>query len=146
MTWILEYVDFKGSDVRLKNGTVLDGPRQAVPYPAFIWDWKCVQSYSWAQSQHINVLELLVFLNYVKLHVLNPSHHSARFLHVLDRRVCSCVRSKGRSSSCILNRIRRRIVALLFASDLYVLPLWTISVWNFSDHGSRAIPCPSCDQ
>ena len=139
MNWILEYVDFKGSDVRLKDGAVLEGSRQAIPYPAFVWDWKCVQSYSWAQTQHINVLELLAFLNYLKLHVLKPSHHSVRFLHVFDSRVCSCVLSKGRSSSCMLNRILRRITALLFASDLYVLPLWTISRWNFSDSGSRAV-------
>ena len=142
MTWILEYVDFKGSEVMLKTGAILDGPRQAVPYPAFVWDWKCIQSYTWAQTQHINVLELLAFFNYVKLHVLSSSHHSARFLHVFDSRVCSCVLSKGRYSSCMLNRILRRITALLLAADLYVLPLWTISGWNFSDSGSRAVKRP----
>ena len=139
MLWILEFVDFRGSEVRLNDGTIIDGSRQAVPYPAFVWDWRCVQSYSWAQSQHINVLELVAFFNYLKLHVLCPSHHSARFLHVFDSRVCSCVMSKGRSSSAMLNRTLRRIAALLFASDLYVLPLWTISKWIFSDSGSRAV-------
>ena len=142
LSWILQFVDFKGSEVRLKTGTIIEGSRQAVPYPAFIWDWKSVQSYSWVQPQHINVLELLAFLNYLKSISKDPSRHSVRFLHVFDSRVCSCILAKGRSSSCMLNRILRRIAAVSFAADLYVLPLWTISRWNFSDSGSRAVLRP----
>ena len=63
-SWILQFVDFKGSGARLKTGTVIEGSRQAVPYLAFVWDWKSAQSYSWVQPQHINVLGLLAFLNY----------------------------------------------------------------------------------
>ena len=36
MQWILELVDFKGSEVRLKDATIVDGSLQAVPYPAFV--------------------------------------------------------------------------------------------------------------
>ena len=142
LLWILEFVDFKGSEVRIREGTIVDGSTQAVPYPASVWDWQTTQSYSWALPQHINVLELLAFLNYLKAYVLNRSLHGMKFLHVFDSRVCSCVISKGRSSSRMLNRILRRIAALSLASDVYPLPLWTISAWNFADHGSRAVTRP----
>ena len=62
-----------------------------------------------------------------------------RLFHVVDSMVTSSVLAKGRSSSRVLNRILRRICALVLAADLYVLPLWTISGWNFSDSGSRYI-------
>jgi hypothetical protein len=134
---LLSIVDFRGSDVRLDTGVVLEGSRQPTPYPAMCWDWTVVQSYAWQQHQHINVLELLAFFNYIRSMAGFSSSHSQRFLHVLDSRVCSCVLSKGRSSSKLLNRLLRRILGVSLAADLYVLPLWTVSAWNFSDAGSR---------
>jgi hypothetical protein len=135
---LLSAVDFRGSDVRLESGTILEGARQPVPYPAIGWDWKCIQSYPWQQSQHINVLELVAFFNFLKRLSRDPAEQSQRFFHVLDSRVSSCVLAKGRSSSKLLNRCLRRVAGFLLASDLYVLPLWTISSWNFSDAGSRS--------
>jgi hypothetical protein len=61
---LLNKADFRGSDVRLLSQTLVDGSRQQIPYPAPIWDWKCVQSYQWQESQHINVLELTAFFIY----------------------------------------------------------------------------------
>ena len=43
----------------------------------------------------------------------------------------------GAVSSKRLNRVARRIAAMALALDNYPLVLWTISKWNFSDHGSR---------
>ncbi len=134
---LLDLVDFRGSDVRLDTGAVLEGSRQPIPYPAICWDWSVVQAYSWKQSQHINVLELLAFYNYFKSLASFSPLHGHRLLHVLDSRVCSCVLSKGRSSSKLLNRVLRRILGVSVAADLYTLPLWTISAWNFADAGSR---------
>ena len=74
--------------------------------------------------------------------MLNEDNHSCRILHVLDSRVVSCVLAKGRSSSCKLNRVLRRVSALMLASDVYVFPLWTVSGWNFADFGTRAL-CPA---
>ena len=135
---LLDLVDFRGSDFRLDSGSVLEGARQCVPYPAFCWAFKCVQSYSWKQSQHINVLELLAFFNFLRK-IVAEGESSFRFLHVLDSRVAACVIAKGRSSSKILNRLLRRISSLSLAADSYTLPLWTISSWNFSDAGSRFV-------
>ena len=139
MKELVNLVDFRGSDGRLLDGSVCEGSRQTVPYPAVVWDWKCVQSYAWATDQHINVLELVAFLNYYKCMSAFKYNHNLRFFQVLDSRVVSCVVSKGRSSSKVLNMILRRLAALLISIDAYALPLWTISAWNFADAGSRVL-------
>lgn len=113
-------MDSRGSDVRLSSGAILDGVRQLAPYLAFAWDWTLVQSYSWVTPQHINVFELLAFFNCLRFFVARPNGRSCRFSHVLDSRVSSCVLAKGRSSSRILNRTLRRIVALTLGADLGV--------------------------
>ena len=70
------FLDLRGSDVRLDSGSILEGARQAIPYPAFAWQWRCVQSYAWSQSQHINVLELLEFKLFKALHLSRRSCRS----------------------------------------------------------------------
>ena len=141
---ILQFCDFRGSEVSLRDETVNEGSRQIIPYPAIVWEWKSVQSYEWRQTHHINVLELIAFFNYLRSWVSKPEHHGCRLLHVVDSRIVSCVLAKGRSSSCKLNRVLRRVGALMLASDIYVFPLWTVSRWNFADSGSRAL-CPVGD-
>ena len=132
-------IDLRGSDVRLDTGSFLTVGRQSMPYPAFAWDWTVTQSYTWASHQHINVLELVAFFNYLRAFTLRKWNQSVRFVHVLDSMVCSAVLAKGRSSSSsrVLNRSLRRIAALLIAADASVIPVWTISGWIFSDAGSR---------
>jgi len=139
---ILKSCDFRGSEVSLRDGTVIEGTRQVIPYPAMVWEWHSVQAYAWREPQHINVLELAAFFNYLRACVRKPENHCSRILHVLDSRVASCVIAKGRSSSCRLNRVLRRVSALLLASDVYVFPLWTVSGWNFADFGTRAVGPP----
>ena len=136
---VLQFCDFRGSEVSLREGTVNDGQRQTIPYPATAWDWKCIQSYPWKSSQHINVLELVAFFYFLSACSVKADLHGYRFLHIVDSRVVSCVLAKGRSSSTKLNRILRRVASLLLAADLYALPMWTISGWNFADFGSRAV-------
>ena len=139
---VLQFCDFRGSEVSIRDGTVSEGNRQVIPYPAMVWAWKASQSYAWQQPNHINVLELIAFFNYIRACVRKPENHSSRILHVLDSRVASCVIAKGRSSSNKLNRILRRVSALMLASDVYVFPLWTVSGWNFADAGTRALRPP----
>lgn len=132
-------VDLRGSDVRLDTGAVLMAARQSMPYPAFAWDWTPVQSYSWAVPQHINVLELVAFFNYLRGVICRNDFKGVRFFHVLDSMVASSVVGKGRSSSRLLNRTLRRTASLLLVGDLYPVALWTISGWNYSDSGSRYV-------
>ena len=140
---LLDIVDFRGSDVRLDSGTILEGLRQPIPYPAIAWGWQVRQSDPWRQTGHINVLELIAFFNYLRYVSAQTSGHHFRLLHVLDSRVCACVLAKGRSSSKLLNRTVRRILGTTLAADFYVLPLWAISAWNFADAGSRVYPGPA---
>ena len=102
-------------------------------------DWGPMQSYVWAAPQHINVLELIACLKYLRGVIQRYDFRSLRFIHVVDSMVTAAVLAKGRSSSKVLNRTLGRIAALQLAGDLYVVPVWTVSGWNFSDNGSRFI-------
>ena len=84
------------------TGELRDNTVQTIPYPVFAWQWRPRQSYSWHNSQHINMLEFLAFLNYIRNRTGKPGNHGIRFVHILDSRVVSCVLAKGRSSSFML--------------------------------------------
>lgn len=58
---VLQFCDFRGSEVSLRDGTVNEGHRQVIPYPAVVWAWRNVQAYAWQKPNHINVLVLVVF-------------------------------------------------------------------------------------
>ena len=137
---LVQFADANGSDIRMDTQVILEGSRQMAPYPAFVWEWRPCQSYAWEEVHHINLLEFMAFLNYFRSISNSTAAHSKRMVHVLDSRVCSCVLAKGRSSSKILNRSLRRFAALSLAMDTYVVPLWTISGWNYCDAGSRGFP------
>ena len=137
LTRLVQFADANGSDVRLDIQVILEGSRQMAPCPAFVWAWRPCQSYPWNHAQHINILEFIAFLNYFRSISTSMVAQSRRMVHVLDSRVCSCVLAKGRSSSKVLNRSLRRFAALALAMNVYVVPLWTISGWNFCDAGSR---------
>ena len=137
---LLRLADFRGSDARLLKEVLVDGSRQYIPYPASIWRWERVRSYPWGGKQHINVLELIVFMIYFRICCSSIQLHSKRAFHIFDSRVCSCAIAKGRSSSKVLNRPLLRYCVFSLAADTYVLPLWTIGSWNFCDAGSRIDP------
>ena len=137
LRWLLRRTDHRGSDVRLLSQTLVDGSRQEAPYPALAWNWETVAAYPWRQAQHINVLEFVAFLSFVRQRATSVDFHSKRFFHVFDSRVAAAVAAKGRSSSKVLNRPLRRYLAYALATDTYVLALWTISAWNFADAASR---------
>ena len=101
-----------------------------------------VQSYPWDVTNHINVLELSAVFNFLRYATRDLGWCQLRLFHIVDSRVVSCVLAKGRSSSKLLNRILRRICSILVATDLYILPLWTISQWNFGDLPSRVFDHP----
>ena len=88
-------------------------------------------------SHHINVLELTAFLNYMRSRAGSVDFHGKRIFNVSDSRVAACVVAKGRSSSKVLNRVCRRVMALSLATNTYVITLWTISKWQFSDAAGR---------
>ena len=60
-----------------------------------------------------------------------------RLLIVIDSQVLFYAIGKGRSPAKRINRLLRRLTALALMGDLYILPVWTLSAWNFADRPSR---------
>ena len=50
--WLLQFVDFEGSEVRVKDGAIYDGTLEATPYMACIWNWNCTKLYLESTSTH----------------------------------------------------------------------------------------------
>ena len=138
---LLRFVDLRGTDVHLCSGQLLGGSTQRQPYPAFGWDWRRYQAYPWRAPGHINVLELTAVYNYVVEFSKSLDSHDCRSFIVLDSRVAAAVLAKGRSSSRALLRILRRMLPFILASNVVLLPLWTLPCWNFADGASRQFEC-----
>ena len=51
---LIRLSDNRGSDVNVVTGELRDSSVQVIPYPAFVWQWRPKQSYSWHNAQHIN--------------------------------------------------------------------------------------------
>ena len=127
---LLRHVSTRGCDVKIW----LDPP---APYPAFVWLWRTLVAYRWGQPQHINLLEVSAFLVEIRRRARNSTALRGRFVNITDSQVAFHCLTKGRSSSSRLNRLIRRVAAVSFAADLTPFHIWTISKWNFADHGSR---------
>lgn len=89
-----------------------------------------------------------MFLSLLHVLIISEPLHVAgisplRMIHIVDSMVVAAVITKGRSSSKILIRTLRRMCAVVIVADLYILPLWTLSGWNFADTGSRMFRPPS---
>ena len=94
-------------------------------------------SYKFTHEQHINILEFVSFFNYLRS-LSNKRHlQHMKLFHVLDSAVVCGVIGKGRSPSRRLNRCCRRLLPLVLGMDWYLLTLWTISAWQYSDAASR---------
>eukprot|EP00959_Pyramimonas_sp_CCMP1952_P121607 2542751-Pyramimonas_sp.AAC.1 len=70
---LLRHADYRGSDVRLVSGQLVDGCRREFPCPAPAWRWETIMACPWRQQQHINVLEFIAFLVCFRRVVLDPT-------------------------------------------------------------------------
>ena len=137
LKWLLRKVSTRGCDIKLLTCKE-DGTESFMcPYPGFMWVWKTILSYKWKEEQHINVLEVSAFLVELRRRTRGPHSTGFRFINVTDSQVMFHVLTKGRSSSPRLNRLARRIAAVSLVGQVYAFHVWTISKWNFADHGSR---------
>lgn len=137
LRWLLRNICIRGTEVRFESAKEDGSGSLLVPYPAYRWQWKTKLSYPWQHTQHINVLEVSAFLVEFRRRVRDVSQLGARFFNVTDSQVTFFCLSKGRSSSVRLNRLLRRVNALILMSRAMPLHLWTISKWNFADAPSR---------
>ena len=114
----------------------MDTRRQICPYTAFVWNWACTAAYTWSVSGHNNELERVAAFNAVRSRSSTASFHRPMFCRVFGSHVVRCVTARGRSSSRQLNRIARRVAAVLLACDNDPVALWTMSTWNYAGGGS----------
>eukprot|EP00438_Fugacium_kawagutii_P019189 Skav219378 [mRNA] locus=scaffold76:715800:719114:- [translate_table: standard] len=108
-----------------------------VPYPAHRWHWKTILSFPWDRESHINELEMCAVLSATKHRCRASKKFHQRWFLIVDSMVTRGALAKGRSPSRRLNRLLRKQAALSLAQNSYLIPLWTISRWNFSDEASR---------
>ena len=135
LRFLLRNGHYRGTDIRLS--LVNQGQRELIPYPAYRWLWRDVLSFRWKQEAHINELEAQALVAHVKRLLREKENQGRRFLVVLDSQVLYYAVGKGRSPSRRLNRILKRLSALVLFGDVYVLPVWTLSAWNYADIPSR---------
>ena len=134
---LLRQVSTRGCDIKMMVTPESGEFTLMAPYPAFVWLWRTLVSYRWMNPQHINTLEVSAFLVEMRRRARDQTAVRSRFINITDSQVTFHCLTKGRSSSPRLNRIIRRISAVSFAADLTPFHVWTISKWNFADHGSR---------
>ena len=135
---LLARTNHTGSDVRIATGTILNPkahPRQSVE--ADWWEWLPSFKVRWKIKQHINVLELRSILLAMQYHINHLGAYNMRVFHVTDSYVCMSIISKGRSGSVQMNRVLKRLNALLLAHGMYVVLGHVESTMNPTDGASR---------
>ena len=128
---------FRGSDIRIGSGVICDPrvwPRRQVQ--AWRWKWKAVLSYPLHEA-HINGLELQAILAALKWRLGKRGHCHKRFVHLTDSFICLAIPVKVRTSSRVLQRVVRKIDALVLASSLVPAYGHTRSRYNPADAPSR---------
>lgn len=138
-------VSTRGGDILLNSSTeptqTFDRLRNSVP--PHLWRWKTVCGWSWkygqdeSTSEHINKLELRSLQTSIKWRVKKQHLKSKRFLHLVDSVVTLHVVNKGRSSAYRLQRIIKKVSALLLLSHTSCLLGYVESSINPADAPSR---------
>ena len=114
---MLRHVCLRGKDIKLLSQAETGSQSVMSPYPAYRWDWKARLAFCWKQSQHINVLEVTAFLVEFRRRTRDRKQLGTRFLNVTDSQLMFRCRTKGRSSSPRLNRLLRRVNALILMGE-----------------------------
>ena len=136
---LLRRTDHRGTDVRMDLGLPFCAkawPR--TPISSKKWRWKTVLGYPWGQrGRHINEYELQALLSLSKWHARSARNIGTRLGVLTDSQVAMSVAAKGRSSSATLNRVLRRLDALLLAAFLQPFYGYVTSADNPADVPSR---------
>lgn len=131
-------INHTGADVRVQTGQVM-GKRGCAhgSVRALWWQWKHLFAVQWADSAHINLLEMRMVLNSLLWKARDPQKLGKRWLHLEDSMVCLLILSKGRTSSRLLQPICNRIGALQLALSVTVAHGHVPSEENPTDEASR---------
>ena len=111
------------------------------------WRWVVKKAIKFKRSEHINCLEIRMFLYTLRWKLRRLRGQERRILHLMDSQVGLAVITKGRSSSKKINQILRRIGALGVAGDVYGLLGYVATDVNPADEPSRRFePCRRDDR
>eukprot|EP00438_Fugacium_kawagutii_P023224 Skav215518 [mRNA] locus=scaffold2213:5437:6738:- [translate_table: standard] len=123
--------EYRGSDVRLDVGTMYrpEAYPRATVRPGK-WEWRIAHSYPFQPGQHINVLELCAVNHTMEWRLRRSTFGDCRALRLCDSQVVLGVIVKGRSSARQLNRLLRRLAALLVAGGVSLVVAWIESHLN----------------
>ena len=128
---------FRGSDVRIGTGTMCD-PRVWPRKQVESWLWKCQVVLSCPlEGSHTNALEMQAILTALKWRLRKCSAIKTRFVHLTDGLVCMAILAKGRTRSRVIQRIVRRVNALILSGSLVAAYGHTRSRHNPADRPSR---------
>jgi len=133
---LLRAVDFRGAAVRLDGKEVLGRKPTCISFPTRDFEWHVKHSYPWKHAQHINVLETVAYFMFLRW-LTRKGIRFTKFIHIFDSIVALSALAKGRSSSCRLNGVLRRIGALQVFSQIFPLVVWTNSSDMPMDYASR---------
>jgi hypothetical protein len=135
---LVKRTDMRGTDVRVDSGCPYRfkaWPRMSVSPRS--WEWRDVRCFRFKRKQHINELEMLALLHYVRWRSRKVTQFGAKFVVLIDNLVTLSVAAKGRSSSKRLSRICSRLNAVCLASSIQLVLCYVRSADNPADKASR---------
>ena len=102
--------------------------------------WETVISCGfWFQEDRIVLLEAHAVLMALRWLAVNPENFGKRIIFLVDSMALLGALAKGRSSTRRLNRLCRRVAALLLATRIRPVWVWVESALNPADAPSRAV-------
>ena len=135
---LLRQTSYRGTERRAYASLTDEAEeRREMPYPAMKGRWKTIMAFPWKGQSHINELEVGAVNVAIKHRGRSIKNFHKRWFHIVDSMVTRGALAKGRSPSKRINRLLRKTAASLLCLNSYIIPIWTISRWNFSDKGSR---------
>ena len=101
--------------------------------------WATISSYAFTWEDRIEILEGWALLSGLKWVAADPRNHGQRISFLIDSMTLLGAVAKGRSSTRRLNRICKRVAAILLATGIRPVWVWVESEFNPADAPSRAV-------
>ena len=101
------------------------------------WLWQVKRAVKFKRREHINVLELKMYLYGMRWKSRRGCFHKRRSVYLIDNQVALAVAVKGRSSRFQLNAVLRRWCALQVATNTYPILGYVCIKDNPADAPSR---------
>ncbi len=135
----LQLATSKGQDLRLDLQPFAGAHTARQTIDPGSWKWKVLSSYKWTNERetHINVLETQAVFDLARKLARQTEHMGQRKLVLVDNQAAIGAIRKGRSSSRLMMRPLRRLMAVVTAGNLRLALGWVRTDWNPADGPSR---------